>query len=53
MPQTALVVEDDEMLADLLGQVLRQMGFHPSILHEGSSAPTGCASISPTSSCLT
>ena len=38
MSRTALIVEDDEMLADLLATVLRGMGFEPTIMHEGATA---------------
>jgi two-component system, OmpR family, response regulator len=35
MTHKALVVEDDVVLADLLGEVLRRMSFETTILHEG------------------
>src|SRR5438477_12433877 len=38
MTRKALVVEDDVMLAELLAEVLRRMGFETSILNEGKSA---------------
>ena len=38
MSRTALVVEDDSMLAELLADVLRQMKFEPSTLNEGKHA---------------
>jgi DNA-binding response OmpR family regulator len=38
MARTALIVEDDEMLADLLATVLRGMDFLPTVMHCGASA---------------
>ncbi|HEX3355487.1 MAG TPA: response regulator [Tepidisphaeraceae bacterium] len=35
MSRKALVVEDDTLLADLLAEILRQLGFEPTKLHEG------------------
>ncbi|HTL30759.1 MAG TPA: response regulator [Tepidisphaeraceae bacterium] len=39
MARTALIVEDDEMLADLLATVLRSMDFNPVVFHYGANAP--------------
>lgn len=36
MSRTALIVEDDEMLADLLATVLRGKDFNSTILHQGA-----------------
>jgi DNA-binding response OmpR family regulator len=38
MPRTALIVEDDEMLADLLATVLRTQDFASTIMHYGTKA---------------
>jgi DNA-binding response OmpR family regulator len=38
MARTALIVEDDEMLADLLATVLRGMHFAPTVMNHGSKA---------------
>lgn len=38
MTRTALIVEDDETLADLLATVLRGMDFSPTVMHSGASA---------------
>src|SRR5689334_11207575 len=38
MARTALIVEDDEMLADLLATIVRGMDFSPTVMHCGASA---------------
>ena len=39
MPQTALIVEDDANVADVVARVLERRGIRSTILHEGSPAP--------------
>jgi CheY-like chemotaxis protein/anti-sigma regulatory factor (Ser/Thr protein kinase) len=38
MPKKVLIVEDDRMLAELLGSILERQGFESATLHEGAGA---------------
>jgi two-component system OmpR family response regulator len=39
MPTTALVIEDERELADLIAEILRMRGLDAIVLHEGAPAP--------------
>jgi len=38
MAHTALIVDDEEDIADVLAQIVRERGFEPHVLHEGRTA---------------
>jgi DNA-binding response OmpR family regulator len=47
MARTALIVEDDTILSELLAVVLKQMDFQPTVLHEGTDAAARVRELRP------